>query len=132
MVSPATHNAAKFTLGLTALAFVIIGVGFILVPVSWAESVEIVLPTRMARTDLRATYGGFDLGFGLFLAAAAHRPTWHAPGLYAAAIALAGFGLTRLAGVLLDGGLDPFMWALLAFELPVAALCTLLYRRLSR
>jgi uncharacterized membrane protein len=123
---------ARFTLGITALAFVVIGVGFIVFPVSWAQSVEILLPTAMARTDLRATYGGFDLGFGLFLAACAHRPAWHAPGLYAAAIALGGFGLTRLAGHFLDGPLDPFMWKLLAVELPVAALCTWLYRRQPR
>ncbi|MBK8249955.1 MAG: DUF4345 domain-containing protein [Gemmatimonadetes bacterium] len=123
---------ARFTLGITGLIFVVIGVGFIAVPVSWAESVGIVLPTAMARTDLRATYGGFDLAFGLFLAACAHRPAWHAPGLYAAALALGGFGLTRLAGHVLDGPLDPFMWKLLAFELPAAALCIWLYRKESR
>ena len=123
---------ARFTLGITALIFVVVGVGFILVPVSWAASVEILLPTAMARTDLRATYGGFDLGFGLFLAACAHRPAWHAPGLHAAALTLGGFGLTRLAGFFLDGGLDPIMWGLLALELPAAALCAWLYRREQR
>jgi Domain of unknown function (DUF4345) len=123
---------ARFTLGITGLIFVVIGVGFIVVPVSWAESVGILLPTAMARTDLRATYGGFDLGFGLFLAACAHRPAWHGPGLYAATLALGGFGLTRLAGHFLDGPLDPFMWKLLAFELPAAALCAWLYRKQPR
>ncbi|MBL8959438.1 MAG: DUF4345 family protein, partial [Gemmatimonadetes bacterium] len=69
---------------------------------------------------------------GLFLAACAHRPAWHAPGLFAAALALGGFGLTRLAGLALDGPLDPFMWKLLAFELPAAALCAWLYRKQPR
>lgn len=119
----------KYTLGITALIFVIIGVGFLLVPVSWAASVDIVLPTAMARTDLRATYGGFDLAFGLFLARCAHRPEWHAAGLFAAAIVLAGFGLSRLSGLFIEGSLDPFMWKLLVVELPGAALCTWLYRR---
>lgn len=119
----------RFTLGITGLVFAAIGVGFLVTPVSWAESVEILVPTAMARTDLRATYGGFDLAFGVYLWMCATRPAWHQPGLMAAALALAGFGLSRLAGFLLEGSLDPFMWTLLAVELPGAALCAWLYRR---
>ena len=56
---------AKAVLLLASLVFLGIGVVFLVAPVHWATLVEIELPTSMARTDLRATYGGFDLGWSV-------------------------------------------------------------------
>ena len=56
---------AKVLLRLGALVLAIVGIGFLAVPVQWAAIVDIQLPTATARTDLRATYGGFDLAHRL-------------------------------------------------------------------
>lgn len=60
----------------SAIVFVGMGVGFLVVPIRYAAVVEISAPTATARTDLRATYGGFDLAFGLFLGLCAIRRDW--------------------------------------------------------
>jgi hypothetical protein len=63
-----------------------------------AAITEISLPTAMARTDLRATYGGLDLAVGIFLWICARRDQWIRPGLVALALTAAGFGGGRPAG----------------------------------
>ena len=125
-------NLARILLLLGALVFIFIGVVFLAAPVEWGRVVQIELPTPMARTDLRATYGGFDLGFGIFLGLCAFRREWHRPGLAAAAIALAGFGLARSFGMLMEGTASPLMMSLAVAELSGSGAAFLSYRRLGR
>jgi Domain of unknown function (DUF4345) len=120
---------AKLILLLASLVFLGIGVVFLVAPVHWAALVEIELPTSMARTDLRATYGGFDLGFGAFLLLCALRAEWIRPGLAATSIALAGFAGGRTLGMLLEGAASPLMLTLAALEWSGAILAFLLCRR---
>lgn len=124
-------KAARILLFFGALVFVCIGAVFLAAPVEWGRVVEIEVATPMARTDLRATYGGFDLGFGVFLAVCAFRREWHRPGLAAAAIALAGFGLARSFGMLMEGAASSLMLGLAVAELSGAAAAFLSYRRLG-
>ena len=70
---------AKVGLAFTAVVFIGIGLGFLVVPVQWASVVDISLPTAMARTDFRATYGGFDLAIGVFLGLCALRSELDSP-----------------------------------------------------
>ena len=123
---------ARVLLLLGALIFVFIGVVFLAAPVEWARVVQIELPTPMARTDLRATYGGFDLGFGVFLALCAFRREWLRPGLAAAGVGLAGFGLARSFGMVAEGAASPLMVSLAVAELSGAIAAGLSYRRLGR
>lgn len=127
MPSPSWPNAARFALGMTALSFLIIGAGFLVTPVSWAQSVDITLTTSMARTDFRATYGGFVLMFGVYLVLCALRPAWHAAGLLAGALTLGGFAVSRLLGLVLEGTLSSLMWTLLGVEVMAVAINTFLY-----
>lgn len=112
----------RIVLWLLALVFGVIGLLFVIAPVSWARVVEISLPTAMARTDLRATYGGFALAFGVFLGACALNSPWLRPGLLASALVLLGFGLSRLLGIALEGEGHRLMWAFLVLELVCAGL----------
>jgi Domain of unknown function (DUF4345) len=123
---------ARIGLVLAALVFAGIGLGFLLVPVRWAAIVDIALPTAMARTDLRATYGGFDLAIGIFLGICALRVEWLRPGLLCLGLAAAGFAGGRLLGILIEGTATPLMAAFAAVEVLGAVLAFTLLRRLSR
>lgn len=123
---------ARVLLLLAATIFIGIGVVFLVAPVEWARVVEIELPTPMSRTDLRATYGGFDLGFGVFLALCALRREWTRPGLAGMAIALAGFAGGRAYGMIVDGCPSKLMPSLAALEASGSILGFLAYRRASK
>ena len=121
---------AKGGLLFAAVVFVGVGVGFLVVPVQWASVVEIPLPTAMARTDLRATYGGFDLGVGLFLGLCALRSEWTRPGLVALGLAASGYGGGRLLGIVVEGTASPLMLVFVGLETMTAFLAFYLLRQL--
>jgi hypothetical protein len=121
---------ARAILILAAIVFVLVGVGFLIAPVSWAAVVEIALPTATARTDLRATYGGFDLAVGLFFGLCALRIEWIRPGLAALGLAAAGFGGGRLVGIVVEGSASPLMAMFAMLELTSAGVAFVLLRRL--
>lgn len=104
-------------LWLVAAAFAVIGVGFLWAPEAWARYIEIVVPTPTARTDLRATYGGFVLAFGVFLSVSALWPDWTRAGLAACGLALAGFAAGRLIGILIEGVASRLMYVFLLVEI---------------
>ena len=109
-------------LALTALAFLAFGAAFALQPGPMAGLIDIALPTATARADFMATYGGFELGFGAFLLLCLRRPSWLEAGLWAGALALAGFAAVRLLGVLSGGPVRTPIWVALALEVTGALL----------
>jgi hypothetical protein len=120
---------AKWSLWLFAVTWIVIGVGFLIVPVSWAAALGIALPTATARTDLRATYGGFDLAIGCFAALCALRPEWTRPGLVLMAMVAAGFGGGRLLGMLLEGSASRMMLLFFGVEMALLGLALAALRR---
>lgn len=120
----------RAVLALTGVVFAVIGAGFLVVPAAWAAWVEIVLPSPLARIDLRATYGGFDLAFGVFLMACARRAAWLRPGLWACGLALAGFAAGRIIGIAVEGAAPAKMLGLLAVETSLSALSFVALARL--
>lgn len=123
---------AKCGLLFAAVVFIVIGMGFLVVPVEWASLVEISLPTAMARTDFRATYGGFDLAMGVYLGLCALRTEWIRPGVVALGLAAAGFGGGRLLGILVEGTASPLMLSFAVIETASALLAFYVLRRLPR
>ena len=120
---------ARFLLFASALIFIIVGAGFLVIPRPYADVLEISLPTAMARTDVRATYGGLELGFGIFLILCVVRREWIRPGLWALALATGGFATGRLIGFLAEGTISNFMLVFLALEVVVTLLAVVLLRR---
>ena len=101
---------------LAACIFLGFGLWLFCVPEALA-GIGIVLETPEARIDIRATYGGMELGFATFLLLCASRPEWTHVGLVASACGIAGFGLGRLGGILLEGEGTSLMWIFLGIEL---------------
>ena len=100
---------------LSALAFGGLGVLFMLDPARLAGTVE--LGTSPFQTiELRAMYGGLEIGVALFLLWCAASPQRVALGLWFSLFAYGGLGLGRLAGVLLSGVAGGPHWTLIAIE----------------
>ena len=104
-------------LQLGGLAFVGFGIACTLWPNRLAGPRDLALATPTARTDFIATYGGFQVGFGVFLLASAASPAGTRAGLWAVLAALVGFASFRAVGILLAGGkVRRSMWLGLALE----------------
>jgi hypothetical protein len=86
----------------TGLGFIGFGLAYTLWPVRMGALTDVAPGTPTALADFMATYGGFQIGFGLFLLACTRSSEWLAPGLWAAAAALAGFASARGLGSLLS------------------------------
>lgn len=108
---------AKFSLILTALVYLAIGIIFLVDPVYWASSLDISLPTKTAIIDLRATYGGCMLALGVFFLYSIKSRLFIRTGLVLQALTFAGFGLSRAAGIFIDGTPRPIMFYLLIAEI---------------
>ena len=81
---------------------------------------------------MRATYGGFQLGFAAFLAWCALQPERAATGLFATALVVGAVGAGRAIGLLVDATPTAFHATGLVFEIGLAAVCILWHRRLPQ
>ena len=120
---------SRLVLLISGLLFALLGAGFLVWPARWAEFVDIFLPTSTARTDLRATYGGFDLAFGMFLLVTGARRDWIRPGLVACGLAFSGLAGGRLLGFWVEGTGIPRLYAFFAIEVIGGALAFYAFSR---
>ena len=91
---------ARGVLILGALVFAAIGIGCVLVPTELMGAVDVALPTAVARTEIRAFYGGLEVGVAVFLTICAVRTDWVPLGLTALACMMGGMGGVRLVAAL--------------------------------
>lgn len=110
-------------------AFVLIGANTFVDPLRAMAPLELNVNTVSALNELRATYGGMQVGIGLFLMAGARWATLTRPVLLAQALMLGGLAAGRLVGVALDGLPNGFVQALLVLETTIAVLSVALYWR---
>ena len=112
-----------FVLLLTGLGFCGFGLAYALWPARMAALTDLPLPTPSARADFMATYGGCQVGLGLFLLACARNGSWLVPGLWAGTAVLAGLGCARGVSILVGAGrVRATIWAGLAIEFTGALL----------
>jgi hypothetical protein len=121
----------RIVLLLASLTFAGFGFAFAISPSPMARTIDIELPTDVARTDFIATYGGFELGMALFLFLCWRQPAWTRIGLIASGCAVGGFAVGRLAGILTSATTSPLMLGVFAFE-ATATLVALWASRLVR
>jgi hypothetical protein len=109
----------RVSLGITAAAFTGFGAWLLLRPQALGR-VDVQLPTARARAEIRAFYGGLEIGLGLFFAAAAARPAWHRPALVVQAASLGGAAIGRAVSMAADPPGDPLIRLLAVLETTAA------------
>jgi peptidoglycan/LPS O-acetylase OafA/YrhL len=121
---------ARISLLLAGLAYA----GFGILTLAWPRSMGILgveLTRPAAVTEIRAFYGGLELGMALFFFRALRDPAWHRPALFVQAASLGGVVLARLFGIVIDGSGEPLVLLLAAAEGAGALLGFIALRRLE-
>ena len=119
----------KFVLVLAALGFLGFGGWLVIDPAGGLAGVDIGATSPAGLVDLRAFYGGLEVGLGLFLLACATRPAWHAPGLWLVLLGNLFIGLARVYGIASSGVFTGFFAAALVWEFGFPLLAWLALRR---
>ena len=110
------NNFPVIVLVLAGLGFAGFGAWLVVDPGGLAR-VDIVASAPQGLVELRAFYGGMELGLGLFLLACAARPEWREAGLWLVLLANGATGLARVAGIAAAGWLfTPFLVGALVWE----------------
>ena len=120
---------SALSLLLAAAAFTGAGLTFLAAP-GLLVLVDLAPATATARSDVRAVFGGLELGVGAWLALCARRPTWHRPALVAQALTFGGLAAGRLLSLVIDGVPRGVTFALWAPELSGAVLAVLALRQI--
>lgn len=113
-------------LALTALAFIGLGLVGLANPVGTVAPLDIAVDTGLAKTELRATYGGLMFGIGLVFVYAAIIDNAQRFGLWAIILILLTIGVSRAMGMVIDGTQATLQWQLLASEIGFSLLAVLL------
>ncbi|HEX8904439.1 MAG TPA: DUF4345 domain-containing protein [Longimicrobiaceae bacterium] len=120
---------ARISLVLAALAFAGFGVALLVRP-TLLGILGVQLPTPAAATEIRAFYGGLELGLAAFFFIASRRDAWVRPALFAQAAGMGGIVLARIAGIAVDGSAEPLVLLFGALEASGAILGLIALRRL--
>ena len=124
------NNFPVIVLVLAGLGFAGFGAWLVFDPGGLAR-VDIAASAPQGLVELRAFYGGMELGLGLFLLACAAKPEWREAGLWLVLLANGATGLARVAGIAAAGWLfTPFLVGALVWEFGFAVLGALAVRQL--
>lgn len=96
-------TGARVALWISAALFAGPGMAFLLRPHDMAARVALELTATVAASDVRAVFGGLELGFAVFLALGAARPVLARPALAASVVVFAGMLFARMVSLALDG-----------------------------
>lgn len=88
---------------LNGVIYLWVGWLFISDPQTWLEALGVSLRSELGLTDLRAVYGGFLTGFGIFLVLCGWKRDWAGPGVWLLALSYAGLVAARSWGILVVG-----------------------------
>jgi hypothetical protein len=106
--------------GLSLLAF---GVAFEIAPLKTMAAAGIELTGPIAAAELRAFYGGVEVALGALIIAWMLDDARRREALVLSAVLFACVGLSRLAGMVIEGADSAFLRFALATELGLAAAC---------
>lgn len=111
-------------LWLGTLSFAVFGVWLLARPVA-LRGIGVIAENADGRAELRAMYGGLELGIAGFLGLCLLRPDFTEPGLWLQLLALGGLVLGRLIGIAVEkGGVGKLVWFFASLEI-IAVLVTL-------
>ena len=110
---------------------VVFGGLYLFDPSIMAEPMGVSATSAAGTNDLRATYGGFQLGMAVFLGWCLRDASRHGAALVGLAAVIGGLGVCRAIGLAVDGVSGTMLGATL-FELGWAGLCLFLYARQAK
>ncbi len=87
----------------SAAVFAVIGAAFFGSPAATATLVELRVGSAMADSDVRAVFGGLQLGAAVLLVVCARRDAWRRPGVLALLCLFGGLLAGRLLSLLVVG-----------------------------
>jgi hypothetical protein len=113
---------AEIVLALGALSFAGFGIWLLIAPGALA-AVDVRAESPNGRVELRAMYGGLELGLALFLFLCLRDPQRVETGLHLQLLALAGLGSGRLVAIALERfRVRPLLLFFMVIELAAAAI----------
>ncbi len=115
-------NLSRTALITAAAGFAGFGAACLIRPKDMLDRVDVRPKSGRGTTELRAMYGGLELGLGAFFAVAAAKEEWSRPALLAQALGLGALAASRLAGILHDQPRGKLMKGLAIAEGSAAAL----------
>lgn len=86
------------------------------------KRVDVRARSAQGTTELRAMYGGLEIGLGAFFAVAAAKREWRRPALWAQTLGLGALAASRLFGIMSDHPRGELMKALFIAETSAAGL----------
>ena len=125
-------NLSRIALITAAAGFAGFGAACLIRPKSMLERVDVRSKSARGTTELRAMYGGLELGLGAFFAIAAAKPQWRRPALLAQTLGMGAVAASRLGGILRDHPRGKLMKALFIAESSTAALGAIALARRER
>jgi hypothetical protein len=114
-------NLTKLSLGITAAVSAGFGIGCLIAPKQMLKKIDVKPTSGTGKAELRAMYGGFELGLAAFFAYCAVNDNMAEAGLLAQTLSLGGLALGRLGGIVADRP-KPIMYPLFAAEAGAAVL----------
>jgi hypothetical protein len=100
-----------------ALSFAFFGV-WLLVRPNALRAVGVIAENADGRAELRAMYGGVELGIAAFLGLCLVRPDFTEAGLWLQLLALGGLAVGRLLGISVEkGGVGKLIWFFASLEI---------------
>ena len=114
---------------LCGIGFLGFGLWLLLDPIGGLSKVDISATSKVGQIELRAFYGGLEIGLGAFLIACAQRPEWQVPGLWVVLLTNGGCATARLIGIALASTFTPYLGYALTWELGFTALAALALRK---
>lgn len=123
-------RAAKIYLFLMGLMSVVFGVGYLIKPDVFTGPMEFGTLAPSALTDVRATYGGFQIGMGLFMFWCARHDSRVYTGMLLTLLSVAGIAACRALGMfVLDGSPNDTLKSTLALEVTLTVITIVLLAR---
>lgn len=113
---------------LAGLGFLGFGAWLVIDPVGGLAAVDIAGTSAAGVVELRAFYGGMEIGLGLFLLACAARADWREAGLWLVLLGNLGIGLARVFGIWHSGAFTSFFAGALVWEFGFTVLAALALR----
>jgi len=121
---------ARYLIALVGGSFILFGIAYLAQPEAVLALTGSFQLDSNALTDSRATYGGIQLGLGMYLLLLLRRNDGIASALLLLGVALTTVGASRIAGYLIDGDVSIMHLVVGLQEMGIAAFAIALMRRL--